>query len=261
MSWDILVSYTFKAILLPPGINLVILIVALALFKRFQRSALAAIGIALFSLLIFSLPVVSNSLIAKLESSPPINSQQIKRFAAETEVKRAIVILSGGRVRSAPEYGQIDTVNAATLQRLQYAAWLQKRTGLPVLLSGGSVFNEATAEAVLMNQVMMANFAIAPRWIESQSKNTAENALFSAQILHSNDIEEILLITHSWHMPRAKRMFEKNKVKVIAAPTGFEYKPSITNRWVDYLPNSKALEQSSRALHEIVGQFWYDLRY
>lgn len=261
MSWDILISYTFKAITLPPGVNLVMLIAGVSLLKRFQRSALALIVLSTLSLLFLSLPSVSNSLLSKLESANAIDSAQIKKLANDTENSRAIVVLSGGRMRAAPEYGQIDTVNGATLQRLQYAAWLQKRTGLPVLLSGGSVFNEATAEAVLMNQVMMANFSIAPRWIESQSKNTAENAQFSAEILLNNNIDEILLVTHSWHLPRAKRMFEQNNMKVIAAPTGFESKLDKENNWTHYLPSSRALEQSSRALHEMLGQLWYELRY
>ena len=261
MSWDILLSYTFKALLLPPGINLVLVITGLFLLKKYQRTAISMIIVATVSLLLLSLPSVSDSLIQKVESTSAITSPLIKNLANETSPTRAIVVLSGGRVSVAPEYGQIDTVNAATLQRLQYASWLQKRTNLPLLLSGGSVFDEATAEAVLMNQVMMASFTTAPTWIESKSKNTQENALYSAEILKQNKIYDILLVTHAWHMPRAKQAFEQQGISVLEAPTAFQADRTQHTRWNRFLPNASALEQSSRALHEMAGNFWYQIRY
>ncbi|TQV88970.1 YdcF family protein [Aliikangiella coralliicola] len=262
MSWDILISYTFKAFLLPPGINLLLLIVGLAMlgFSRFRRSAIALISLGCISLVVLSTPTVSDSLIASLEVDEAIKMPQLKALQADQQTDRAIVVLSGGRLSRAPEYGEIDTVSAQTLLRIRYAGWLQKRLHLPVLLSGGSVFNEATSEAVLMNQVMVSSFNIAPKWIESQSKNTAENAVYSSQILKQNNINEILLITHAWHMPRAKKEFEKQGITVIPAPMSFSSNKKPGN-FTDYLPNAKALHRSSSALHELLGNLWYDIRY
>jgi len=261
VSWDTLLSYTFKAILLPPGVNLLLILIALIIYRSYRRSAIGMLSFSSVSLLLLSLPSISDKLIQSIESEQVISTTQIKKLAVDTVPERAIVVLSGGRVSVAPEYGQIDTVNAATLQRIQYASWLQKRTNLPVLLSGGSVFDEATAEAVLMNQVMMSSFAIAPKWIESKSKNTAENALFSAQILKQNEIDEILLVTHAWHMARAKAAFEQQDIRVIPAPTAFQANRTRHMSWTRYLPSATALEQSSRALNEMLGSFWYQLRY
>ena len=47
------------------------------------------------------------------------------------------MILGGGLRRSAPEYGG-DTLGRLTLERLRYGAMLAKRTGLPVMVSGGT---------------------------------------------------------------------------------------------------------------------------
>ena len=262
MSWDILISYTFKALLLPPGINLLLLTAGFGLLglSRFRRTAISFISLAFVSLILLSTPTVSDSLISSLEKDPALNMSELKQLQADNQVSRAIVVVSGGRLSRAPEYGDIDTVSGETLQRIRYAGWLQKRVDLPVLLSGGSVFNEATSEAVLMNQVMVSSFNIAPKWIESQSKNTSENAIYSSQVLKQNGINEILLITHAWHMPRAKKEFEKQDITVIPAPISFSSNKKPGN-FTDYLPSAKALHRSNKALHEMLGNFWYDIRY
>jgi len=252
------VSQFVDIILFPPGINLILVIVGYFLFKKSKKIALSLFVISFFSLFLLGLPIVSNSLNQSLQTEQALSPSQVKAFADQQREDLAIVVLSGGRMSLAPEYGDIDTVSSKTLQRIQYAAWLHQKTNLPILLSGGSVFDEATAEAVLMNQTMLSAFNIAPKWIEFISKNTAENAQFSAKILHQNGIKAILLVTHADHMQRAVLEFEKNDLKVTPAPTVFN-----RNRasWLDYFPSAEALHQSQLALHEKVGRFWYSVRY
>ena len=71
-----------------------------------------------------------------------------QRALAGEEAQRAgaIVVLGGGRYDEAPEYGD-DTISLAGLRRVRYAAVLQRRTGLPVLVSGGSVYAEPLPES------------------------------------------------------------------------------------------------------------------
>jgi len=275
MSWDVLINNFFGSWLLPPGINLLLVIISFLLFKKYQRVAKIVLAFSMISLWLFSLPWFSNQLIMTLETEPAINLYQIKEYSlepadafqissevggAKAGIKRAIVVLAGSRISLAPEYGEIDIVGASSLQRISYASWLGKKTRLPILLSGGSVFNEATPLAVLMNQSILAHFSVAPRWIESESKNTAENAIYSSKILKKEKIDEILLVTHALHMRRAKSAFENQGMKVISAPTGF-----LSNRgasgYTSFLPRAEAMQVSSMALHEIIGQFWYQLRY
>jgi len=46
--------------------------------------------------------------------------------------------------------------------------------------------------------------------IEAQSKNTYENAIFSAKIIKEEFQDpNLLLITSAWHLPRAERCFHK----------------------------------------------------
>ncbi len=261
MSWEVIVSYIAKALLFPPGINLLCLIIGLIFLKSSPKVAFTLILLSTISLFILSLPKVANELIKNIEPATAVTSQFLKQFDNQEIQDTAIVVLSGGRLPKAPEYGAIDTVNSTTLQRLKYASWLAKRTDLPILLSGGSVLNEATAEAVLMNQDIMAYYATPPKWIEAKSKNTAQNALYSAEILKQYDIKQILLVTSAWHMQRATQAFEQHDLLVIQAPTAFLGHTNDELGWLQYLPSAKALNQSNLVLNEIVGSWWYQLRY
>ena len=258
MDFEIIINRLIDIILFPPGINLVLVIAGYFLLKKHKKTALSLFAFSALSLYLLALPGISASLNNSLQSEPALSQNQVKNYAKQDRKDLAIVVLSGGRISLAPEYGDIDTVSATTLQRIQYAAWLHRKTNLPLLLSGGSVNDEATAEAVLMNQTMMSAFNIAPRWIEFKSKNTAQNAQLSAQILTENNIQEILLVTHASHMHRARLEFEKTGLTVIPAPTVFNLnRPS----WNHYLPSAEALYASQLALHEKVGRFWYAIRY
>lgn len=258
MNLETSINRLIDIILFPPGINLILAMVGYFFLKKSKKIALTLFAISLLSLYLLALPSVSDSLNNSLQSEPALTPSQVKFFANQDRQDLAIVVLSGGRISLAPEYGDIDTVSANTLQRIQYAAWLHRKTDLPILLSGGSVSGEATAEAVLMNQTMLSAFNIAPKWIEFESKNTAQNALLSAKILRQNNIQEILLVTHAIHMQQARLEFEKTGLSVIPAPTAFNLsRPS----WYRYFPDARALHASQMALHEKVGRLWYSLRY
>jgi len=258
MDFEVIINRLIEIIIFPPGVNLVLIIAGYLLLKRSKKMALGLFAISLVSLYLLALPSVSNILNSSLQTVQPLTQSQVKAYTDQDRQDLAIVVLSGGRISLAPEYGDIDTVSAMTLQRIQYAAWLHRKTNIPILLSGGSVFGEATAEAVLMNQTMLSAFNIAPKWIEFESKNTAQNAQFSAKILQKNNVREVLLVTHANHMQRARLEFEKTGLTVVPAPTVFNLsRPS----WYDYFPNAKALYASQMALHEKVGRLWYALRY
>jgi uncharacterized SAM-binding protein YcdF (DUF218 family) len=255
------VAYIFEKLgsilFLPPAINFLLIAASFALFK-FKRLVLAKLVglLSIVSLFLLSLPVVSDSLNSSLQTIPALTQEQVKKLVIDNTDSIAIVVLAGGRISQAAEYGEIDTVSAKTLQRVHYAAWLHKKTNIPILVSGGSVFGEPTAEAVLVNQVMVSAYTIAPRWIEPVSKNTAENAKFASQLLIKNGIKRILLVTHANHMPKALAEFERHGLKITPAPTVFQ---SPQTRWTDYLPSAKGLFKSQQALHEMLGRAWYSI--
>jgi len=258
MALEAFINQLAASLLLPPGINFLLFTLGYILLKRSKKLAISLFIFSIVSLYLLSLPIISNKLNQSLYTEKALTQQQVIDFANQERNDLAIVVLSGGRLDLAPEYGNIDIVSEKTLQRILYGAWLHKKTQLPILVSGGSIFGEATAESVLMNQTMLSAFNIAPKWVEAKSKNTAENAKFSAELLKNNQISEILLVTHANHMQRAKLAFEKEGIKVTAAPTVIK---TTKTRWVDYFPSAKSIYQSKLALHEKIGSFWYSVRY
>jgi uncharacterized SAM-binding protein YcdF (DUF218 family) len=44
---------------------------------------------------------------------------------------------------------------------------------------------------------------------ERRSRDTHENAIYAARILRERNIRRVVLVSCSWHVPRAKRLFER----------------------------------------------------
>ena len=218
--------------------------------SRTLRSCLFLAGF--LSLYMASIPLTVNELARRLEVYPPID---LSHSAAE-----AIVVLGADRYANAPEYGG-DTVHRLGLERLRYAALLQKKTGLPILVSGGAVLGEKQAEAALMRDVLKTEFAAEVRWEEGESRNTYENAQRASKILKGIGIGEIILVTHAWHMPRALEAFEHNGMRVDPAPTGFMRPSASETEDFKWLPNAASLHNVQWLLHELLGRGWYYLHY
>ena len=84
------------------------------------------------------------------------------------------------------------------------------------------------------------------------------NAVESANILKPAGIERVLLVTHAWHIPRARLAFEHAGLQVIPAPTGF-VTPDLPEP-EDFLPRPSALLNSYYFFHEVIGYAAYVVR-
>lgn len=239
-------------LLMPPGVLVVLALIGLLLLPRRRNIGISLIGISIALLVVLSLPVTGIALLGRLERGvialPPTHPPT-----------GAIVVLGGGRGIDAPEYGG-DTVSAATLERLRYAARLQRATGLPLLVSGGSVFGEPIPEAELMQRALLDDFQVRPAWVEGRSRTTQENAVYTRAILEAAGITRVLLVTHAWHMPRAVWAFRQAGLDVVMAPTSFSSAYG-SHTVLDWLPAARGLFLSSRALREQLGLVWYRWRY
>jgi uncharacterized SAM-binding protein YcdF (DUF218 family) len=51
--------------------------------------------------------------------------------------------------------------------------------------------------------------------VENQSRNTIENALFSAQLLQARNIRRIILVSDRVHLPRAALLFRLAGLRVV----------------------------------------------
>ena len=179
--------------------------------------------------------------------------------AVRAQTPRAIVVLSAGLAASRFG-GGADTVGPLTMERIRFAARLHRDTGLPILVSGGVARGGAVSVAAAMEDALMTDFRVPVRWVEDASRNAYENAQFSAAILRRANIRTSYLVTHGWHMPRARKAFEGTGLNVVSAPAGFTRVESGIAA-SDLIPRTRALAKSAYALHELFGGLWYAIAY
>jgi uncharacterized SAM-binding protein YcdF (DUF218 family) len=241
-----------ERLIVPPGGPLLLILLGLLWIRR-PRRALALAGTGLALLYLSSTGIVAGSLSSILETRyPPLG-----QLPPQAE---AIVVLGAGRNYSTPEFGG-DTVNAIWLERLRYAALLQRRSGLPLLVTGGSPPHESPSVAELAAPVLEQELGIPVAWYETESRNTYENALYSKRLLESEGIGRVIVVTHAMHMPRAMWSFREVGLEAWAAPTAFESAGPPSGLPNQLIPKAEAMLATRYALHELLGGFWYRLAY
>ncbi|MGY4675735.1 YdcF family protein [Ursidibacter arcticus] len=217
----------------------------LARFKFKKLSYLTTFsGIAI--LYIFSIPYTSQKLHDSLVTEDNLTLEDYKSA-------QAIVLLGGGLRDSKELFAKLAT-NQIAAERVRYAAYLQKQTQLPLLITGSSP--NGTSEAAVMAQELKMFFDIPTEWIEDKAKTTKENALFSKEILEKANVKKIILVTNQWHMMRAKLLFERAGFEVLPASVGAGITPATYGLNIMYfMPQSGALHSNMHALKEWLG-YW-----
>lgn len=249
-----------RGFILPPANLFLLILIGLAMWRRWPRAGRIAAGTGL-ALLAFLSTNAGASLFVR-----PLEAMSVPLTAPERAGAQAIVVLAAGRLQDAPEYGGRDIPDYVALARLRYAAHLQRRTGLPVLVSGGvgarAGIDANQARPLALGEAMAValreDFGVPVRWIEGRSRDTFENAACSAAILRRDGVRRILLVTDAMHMPRSHRVFEHAGLEVVDAPTMFfgDQARSI-DAWV---PSAEGMRRSWYALYELVGLAWYRVR-
>jgi len=238
-------------VLLLPPVNLVLVIlVGVALLRTRPRLARWLISLAALLLLALAMPAVAGTLLCALERNLPMTPPAAKP-------PRAIVILGGDIARTDGAQPGV-TVGHLTLERLRAGAALERKTQLPILVTGGVVNDTPPPVALLMRESLKQDFQVPVRWTEDSSRDTWQNAQDSAAILRAAGIDSVYLVTHSWHERRALIAFAATGTTVIAAPTPLDQPPMPI--FSDFLPSARSWETSYYALHEWIGCVWYALR-
>ncbi len=241
-------STLLKQLLLPPASLILISFVGLIVARKRWDIGWWIAAISLFLFYLMATPIGAGALSRVLETSPPLALGALPVSQAQ-----AIVIL-GSDGDYAAELGG-DTVGALTLARLRYGARLQRRTGLPILVSGGPPGENEISLAEHMSQALATDYGISDSWMETHSRDTWENAVDSAVILRAKNVDRIYLVTHARDMPRALRAFRLAGLTVIPAPIAFEAENREGLHTIS--PSAKSLLASYYALYEIVGGIEY----
>lgn len=248
-------------LLLPPVPLLVLTIVGARMLSWRRAWGWLAIAVACAGLWLGACSAVAEWLQSALLSPPPPLSAVQMATIRRNMIARptaAIVVLGGGRESFAPEYG-VSSLSPQSLERLRYGIWLGRQTNVPVMFSGGPGHAAQTgeSEAEVAADIAAREFGRPLRWTETQSRDTRENAQYAATQLREARIEQVILVTHGWHMARAVRAFEAAsarlgaKWQIVPAPMGLARRverPAL--RW---MPSSEGFLLVRAVLREKIG--------
>jgi uncharacterized SAM-binding protein YcdF (DUF218 family) len=228
-----------RILILPPAGPLLLAIIGALLLRRRPRAGRVLLATGLGSLWLLSLPVVADVLTRTAQHYPALDLNLPLQA-------QAIVILGGGGQRTyAPEYGG-PAPDPLLLERLTYGAYVAHHTGLPILVTGNGI------EARAMRDSLVRNFAIEPRWIEDRAYDTFDNARNSAQMLRTDGVQRIVLVTSADHLWRAAHEFTAAGMEVTPAPAGVWSERDLGVQ--RYLPDAQALLRSYSATYELLGE-------
>lgn len=191
------------------------------LWLRWHRAARWLLTLAALATIVLSVLPVGYWMLAELENRFPVMNEMPERIDG-------IIILGGvispglSRARGQPQIG-------GEAERLFAAIELANRyPEARVLFTGGtgSLTNPELKEAPVAAQVLYG-LGLAPErlTLESRSRNTYENAIYSYEIAKPQATETWLLVTSARHMPRAMGTFRAAGWPVTAYPAGFQTDP------------------------------------
>ena len=232
----------------PLGLVIFFLVAGFA-FKN-SRSVILAIFLLLFS----SLPLTGYVIWNTLETdNPPKKYESIGYH-------KAAVVLSGGVTTKIingdiiVEWSDPDRFFAG-LNAVQY-----KKADKVIFTRGKMPWSASVPEGeVLKKAAMDFGIPLEKILLTTTVSNTAEEAKAVKSVMQLEGIESILLITSSFHMPRAKLIFDQADVVSEPYPTDFKelYR---TYTWQSFFPSASAFQRTSSGIREYIGRIYYWIR-
>ncbi|WP_197439782.1 YdcF family protein [Calycomorphotria hydatis] len=228
-------------------------VVLFALIRLKKPSRLWAVsGVSLYVVLfLWCQPLVAFLFCYTLEGSYP--------STIKLDEPLPVVVLSAGMLEPEPGKERWEADEITFLRCNKGAQLYREGFATPIIVSGGIVDTaiETTPRAIVMRELLL-NMGIPDEDIimEPDSRDTFENAVLSANILHDRGEDTVILVTTATHLYRASLCFQKQGIDVI--PVGCDYQAR-KFRWrvQAFLPSQHAAVTNNRALHEIIGLCWY----
>ena len=228
----------------------------LALFsadpKRKKRRLIWAAGLFYF----FSNSFILNE-VARLWEVPATHYSELKQYEAG--------IVLGGMLSYDQAYDRIQFHRGA--DRLFQAIELYKRGAIKKIFfvggSGSVEFADSKEGTYVKRYLAEIGIPAADIWIESESRNTRENALFAKEFLNKNTVGggKFLLITSAHHMHRALACFRVAGIDV--EPYSVDRTAGPTRRFtLDHLfiPDVTAFGWWDAYIHEWIGMLVYKIQ-
>ena len=230
---------------------LIIFLIIIGIIFRSNRITLSSAVI----LIIFSLPIISNKLIGYLERDYVI--QDISTI----DKADAIVVLSG-MVKTIKVNDELNYEFNDSVDRILSGIDLFKnnKASLLILTKGQLPWSLGIPEGEYLKNFAI-NFGVPEQNIllTNNVQNTDQEAKSIKKLLNSNEAS-IILVTSAFHMPRAKKVFQAYNIKV--TPFAVDFKNSYKKiGFMDFLPSATSFNKSSFVIRELIGRFYYHLKY
>ncbi|MFH1619586.1 MAG: YdcF family protein [bacterium] len=238
--------------MVPPGLLVLLLLVSGAWFLRRKNLQAAVFNMSLGLLLwLFSLPPAADILLRPLEAGLHV---------PENPDADVIVVLGAGIYDGVPDMSGTGAPQESALSRIVTAVRLQRKMGIPVILSGGRIFKNRDAEAPVMKRFLL-DLGVPENmvFLENSSRDTIENAGRTKELCAQKQFKKLLIVTTARHMKRAILSFRKAGIEAIPFPCGFKTSKTRRYGWADLLPT--ALDATAGALKEYLGLLFYTLAY
>lgn len=244
------------ALFQPSSVIAILLVAGILMAARGKRFGLPLLisGASLYLIAGFS--PLANWLVISLERSA--------KAGAEEKIDGASgIIVLGGAMYKTDDSGHVLWSDSAC-RMIEAIRLAQQHPELPVIFTGGKgqlfASSERETEAELARK-FFEDFGLTPPRLklEDRSRNTLENAVFTARLLHPRPDQRWVLVTSAFHMPRARALFEAQGFRIIPRAGDFRTDGS-EDRWHGFRKPSEGLQQLDMATKEWVGIFVASLR-
>ena len=240
--------------ILPLIFSPLMLIILLIIFGVIINSKKISL-IGIFILIVCSLPVISDKLVAYLESDYQLSKP------SNIEPADSIVVLSG-MIRTINSKDGLDYEFGEASDRIFAGINLFKEKKAPKLIltrgklpwSAGIPEGEYLREIAINNGISESNILIT-----KNVENTDQEAKAIKKLL-SDDKSKVLLVTSAFHMPRAQKVFEAAGINVVPFPVDFQKRLSKIT-FMSFMPSADSLSGTSFFVREMIGRVYYNLKY
>jgi len=208
--------------------------------------------IALGLLWILSTPFVSDLLLEPLEVDP---------VPLSPDATYSTVVVLGGMTNSYMSRGEVPELTAAVDRLLNGVDLVQKGRAPKLLFTGGSgdLLGQDVSEGQLIGEYLQNLLPADQFMVETKSRNTWENALYSRPLLENPTRDNpAILVTSAFHMRRSIGCFQKAGIPVVPYPV--DYRQLKLRGFYNFLPDEEALENSAIVAKELLGLLVYNLR-
>ena len=206
-------------------------------------------------LVILSMPIVSDKLIAYLES----DYELIK--PSKVESADAVVVLSG-MVKTIQTKNGLDYEWGEAADRIFAGIDLFKSNKAPVLILTGRKlpWSIGVPEGEYLRDVAI-DLGVPKKDIllTENVENTDQEAKAIKKLLLL-DNPKIILVTSAFHMPRAQLVFEAAGINVIPFPVDFIIEAQKIT-FMSFIPSANSFKATSFFVREMIGRTYYNLKY